>query len=137
MNTNIPAGWQFRRNKDGSIGIFAPEPRPGESRRTSAAVYASQDRDLHELLGKLADHMAAPAAAPAPADAYQGHLPDGSSVQRHSAGSFYPYVLALRDSQDPSRRYDWGLMGPDINGVIWMRSSESWERLAREMLRLD
>lgn len=68
--------------------------------------------------------------------AYQGHLPDGSSVQRHSAGSFYPYVLALRDSKDPSRRYDWGLMGPRIEDTIWLKTSDAWERAALQMLEL-
>lgn len=131
MNTNIPAGWKFRRNKDGSVGIFAPTPQPGESRRTSAAVYASQDRDLHELLGKLADHMAAP--PPAPADAYQGHLPDGSSVQKHSAGGAYPYVLVLRDSQRPGEKFDWGLIGPGLPRTIWLRSRAVWDGVVSEL----
>jgi NACalpha-BTF3-like transcription factor len=51
-------GWLFKRNSDGTIGITAPPPKPGESRRTSDCV-GPQDRDLHELLGKLADHMTA------------------------------------------------------------------------------
>ena len=51
-------GWVFKRNADGSIGIFAPPPKPGESQRTSDCVGTNQ-RDLNELLGKLADHMAA------------------------------------------------------------------------------
>jgi hypothetical protein len=50
-------GWLFRRNADGSVGIFAPPPRLGESQRTSDCIGPGQ-RDLHELLGKLADHMA-------------------------------------------------------------------------------
>lgn len=28
---------------------------------------------------------------------YQGHLPDGSSVQRHSAGPLYPAVIGVRE----------------------------------------
>lgn len=60
----IPQGWRFVRNTDGSIGIFAPPPREGESRRTSDCVYARQSPDLHELLGKLADHQAARASLP-------------------------------------------------------------------------
>jgi hypothetical protein len=55
---NTLHGWVFKRNADGSVGIFAPPPKPGESRRTSDCV-GPQDRDLNELLGKLADHMAA------------------------------------------------------------------------------
>ena len=62
----VPQGWRFKRNADDSIGIFAPPPKPGESQRTSHAVYPGQNRDLHELLGKLADQQAAtPAPAPA------------------------------------------------------------------------
>lgn len=55
-------GWCIKRNADGSIGLFAPDPQPGESRRTSGCVYASTDRDMHELLGKLADHAASAGA---------------------------------------------------------------------------
>lgn len=63
----VPQGWRFKRNADDSIGIFAPPPKPGESQRTSHAVYPGQNRDLHEMLGKLADQQAAtPAPAPAP-----------------------------------------------------------------------
>ncbi len=49
-------GWRIVRNTDGSIGIHAPPPRPGESLRTGECVTATH-RGLHELLGKLADHM--------------------------------------------------------------------------------
>lgn len=31
---------------------------------------------------------------------YAGHLPDGSSVQAHSAGDIYPYVVAVRGCCD-------------------------------------
>ena len=31
---------------------------------------------------------------------YAGHLPDGSSVQAHSAGDIYPYVIAVRGCCD-------------------------------------
>jgi hypothetical protein len=53
---------------------------------------------------------------------YQGHLPDGSSVQKHSAGGLYPYVLVVRDSKFrvPGVRYDYGVMGPGILGVDWV-----------------
>lgn len=61
MKTHVPAGWRIQRNADGSIGIFAPPPKHGESKRTSDVVYPSDSRDLHELLGKLADHMSAQA----------------------------------------------------------------------------
>lgn len=28
---------------------------------------------------------------------YQGHHSDGSSIQRHSAGAWYPYVIGMQD----------------------------------------
>lgn len=31
---------------------------------------------------------------------YQGHLPDGSSVQRHSAGPLYPAVIGVRERNE-------------------------------------
>lgn len=30
---------------------------------------------------------------------YQGHHSDGSSIQRHSVGPLYPYVLGVRERQ--------------------------------------
>lgn len=55
-----------------------------------------------------------------------GHLPDGSSVQKHSAGELYPYVVAYRDSTDPhsQRKYDVGLIGPRVVGTAWFTSFE-------------
>jgi hypothetical protein len=63
----LPPGWRIQRNTDGSIGVFAPEPRPGESRRTSHALYPGVRGDLHELMFKLFDTMLAAAPQPAPA----------------------------------------------------------------------
>jgi len=31
---------------------------------------------------------------------YQGHHSDGSSVQKHSAGSHYPFVVGKQGGQD-------------------------------------
>lgn len=47
---------------------------------------------------------------------YEGHLPDGSSIQRHSAGPLYPYVIAARQNGEA---LEWGVTGPDTNGYIW------------------
>lgn len=46
---------------------------------------------------------------------YQGHLADGSSVQKHSAGGLYPLVVAVRDT-DRGRRYE--LIGPGIDTAL-------------------
>lgn len=31
---------------------------------------------------------------------YQGHLSDGSSIQKHSAGSQYPYIVRIHEQVD-------------------------------------
>lgn len=66
---------------------------------------------------------------------YQGHLADGSSVQKHSAGGAYHYVLVLRDSRRPGAKFDWGLVGPGINNPIWLKSSAGWDAVVH-MLKL-
>lgn len=53
----LPPGWRLQRNGDGSIGLFAPPAQPGEPQRTSHAFYRGADRDGHELLSKLVDHV--------------------------------------------------------------------------------
>jgi hypothetical protein len=66
---------------------------------------------------------------------YQGHLADGSSVQKHSAGGAYPYVLVLRDSQRPGAKFDWGLIGPGIDTQIWLKTSALWDEAVRGLKR--
>ena len=51
---------------------------------------------------------------------YQGHLPDGSSIQRHSAGTHYPYVVGKQEGQ----RRAWFVMEP--SGKIVDRQAEAW-----------
>lgn len=40
---------------------------------------------------------------------YQGHLNDGSSVQKHSAGPLYPYIIYAKQCGDALR---YGVMTP-------------------------
>ena len=59
-----PDGWRIQRNADGSIGLFAPPPRPGESRRTSES-FTAVGGDANELVFKfLSAMLAARPAAP-------------------------------------------------------------------------
>jgi hypothetical protein len=39
-------------------------------------------------------------AALAATPAYQGHLPDGSSIQKHSAGPMYPFMFRTHEVLD-------------------------------------
>ena len=58
---------------------------------------------------------------------YEGHLPDGSSVQRHSAGPLYPYVIAARQH---GSALEWGVTGPDTDGYIWVGAHADADRVA-------
>jgi hypothetical protein len=40
---------------------------------------------------------------------YQGHMPDGSSIQRHSAGGIYPYVVFVKSTNGVSQ---YGVLEP-------------------------
>lgn len=62
---------------------------------------------------------------------YQGHHQDGSSIQKHSAGGAYPYVLVLRDG--PTCTY-WELIGPGIDGALRFSSSGRWDDAVRAIL---
>ena len=42
-------------------------------------------------------------------DRYQGHLPDGSGVQRHSAGGIYPFIPFGKQTE---HGINWGLIMP-------------------------
>jgi hypothetical protein len=41
---------------------------------------------------------------------YQGHMNDGSSVQKHSAGGLYPYIIFAKDTSNGLR---YGVMCPN------------------------
>lgn len=41
---------------------------------------------------------------------YLGHMPDGSSVQRHSAGGLYPFIPFIKDTPNGLR---YGVICPD------------------------
>ena len=44
---------------------------------------------------------------------YQGHHSDGSSIQRHSAGSHYPYVVGKRAGVVTPSVLCWFVLHPD------------------------
>jgi len=55
-----------------------------------------------------------------------GHLPDGSSVQKHSAGPIYPCVLVLRDKRlHGTGKYDVGVISPRNPEPIWCSSTDA------------
>lgn len=64
---------------------------------------------------------------------YAGHHPDGSSIQNHSAGPLYPYVLIWRDKKggpDANGKYDVGVIGPRISGPAWFDSLDGAVKIA-------
>lgn len=70
----------------------------------------------------------APETGPASTAVYRGHLPDGSSVQAHSAGGLYPVVLVYRDKAsgpNADGKYDVGVISPKNQGPIWFKSSDA------------
>jgi hypothetical protein len=55
-----------------------------------------------------------------------GHLPDGSSVQKHSAGPLYPCVLILRDKRlHGPGKYDVGVLSPRNQDPLWCSSFDA------------
>lgn len=59
---------------------------------------------------------------------YQGHLADGSSVQKHSAGAFYPYVLQLRGDHFAE------IIGPGVPGVLRFETIDEAQRAAMRLV---
>lgn len=74
-----------------------------------------------------------PHATPTGEPVYAGHHPDGSSIQKHSAGPLYPYVLVWRDKNggpDANGKYDVGVIGPRISGPAWFDSLDGAVKIA-------
>lgn len=49
---------------------------------------------------------------------YQGHHPDGSSVQKHSCGAHCPYVIGSRERAD----MPWFVWAPDGTEAVFQTS---------------
>ena len=72
------------------------------------------------------DNLVAVIDEPEPAQLQpSGHMPDGSGIQRHSAGELYPYVLMYRDSKVPGRKYDIGIVGGKLLDTCWVPDSDT------------
>ena len=68
--------------------------------------------------------------APQP-EANSGHLPDGSGVQKHSAGPIYPCVIVLRDKRlKGNGLFDYGLTSPRNHVPIWFSTLEAAHTVA-------
>lgn len=66
------------------------------------------------------------ASAYCEAAANSGHLSDGSSIQKHSAGGLYPVVIWHRDKKLPGvGKYDVGLTWPDQAEPVWFRDYDT------------
>lgn len=62
---------------------------------------------------------------------YLGHLSDGSSVQKHSAGPIYPCVIRLRDQRlGGGTLFDYGVTSPRNQEPLWLSTLEAATALA-------
>lgn len=82
---------------------------------------------------ELTDIPAVPAPHPMTEqlDCYQGHLPDGSSVQKHSAGPLYPCVLIFRDARLGREKYDVGVVTPRNQEPLWFSTFDAAVEVAQ------
>lgn len=70
-------------------------------------------------------------AVPQAAAATTGHLPDGSSVQKHRAGPIYPCVIRLRDQRlGGGTLFDYGVTSPRNQEPLWLSTLEAATALA-------
>lgn len=60
---------------------------------------------------------------------YLGHRPGGDPVQRHSAGEFYPFVIAVDENPIGGRWYT--VLGPRLRSGWRFHAAEDAERCAR------
>lgn len=72
--------------------------------------------DFYTEDGVIVHAPAAPRAA-----VYQGHLADGSSIQKHSVGDIFPFVLQVRSRPEGGTSYYWELIGPGIESGTALR----------------
>lgn len=72
-------------------------------------------------LSYIEDGIEVRAPAAQRTDVYQGHLADGSSIQKHSVGDIFPFVLQVRSRPEGGTRYYWELIGPGIESGTALR----------------
>ena len=66
---------------------------------------------------------------------YQGHLSDGSSIQKHSAGGVFPFVLIAKESLCFGRL--WGVLRPgELDPGFWWTGPAAYDHAADEAAKL-
>lgn len=67
-------------------------------------------------------------------DQYQGHHSDGSSIQNHSAGSAYPFIMAVRENAEAGTGYAYVMdsLGQDLGGYTYPLGDEQARLTAYE-----
>lgn len=96
-------------------GVVLQGGRPGFKHQqvNLRAAVAGQDYQLYTPAGD-------------PPTANSGHLADGSSVQKHSAGPIYPCVITLRDKRLKGvGLFDYGLTSPRNGAALWFSTLEA------------
>ena len=64
---------------------------------------------------------------------YQGHINDGSSVQKHSAGPLYPCVLF---AQETPKGLQWGVITPQCQEGKVIGTEKEAINIARVLLKV-
>lgn len=100
------------------------------------ASKAGQSRQaIVDLVDVLTGESAATPAAKKLAqagDTYQGHHPDGSGVQQHSAGPLYPYVIFAQETPEGLK---YGLIGGVVQDYWLIGSFDLCAAIAKMLLK--
>lgn len=124
---------------DFRVALWGDEPQFAHRIENLRAAIAGQDYAVPSTAPMLPapdvrtdwdwDGEGSPAYSPALVEqivANAGHMPDGSSVQKHSAGLLYPCVLILRDKRlHGEGKYDVGIISPRNPEPIWCSSTDA------------
>lgn len=96
----------------------------------AAVIEGDGEKYTHDPINLRAAIAGKDYAVPQP-EANSGHLADGSSVQKHSAGPIYPCVISLRDKRlKGGGLFDYGVTSPRNHEPVWLSTLEAVHAVA-------
>lgn len=115
--------------RPGDIGTVIESTHRGLRLEGGTQGYVHQPHNLRAAIAGQ-DYPATPLVG-TQIVANSGHLADGSSVQKHSAGPIYPCVITLRDKRlKGTGLFDYGLTSPRNPGPLWFSTLEAAHAVA-------